>query len=142
MPPWQDTLEFAAAVLELPRVMETPAIPHDSDAALVAASQQGDTDAFGQLYQRYVRLVHGVLLARVRSTEVEDLVQDVFLRALPRLRDLRDASRSAPARHHCAEYRYGPPPSCANATGESHRLGGPRRTTDEIQLFRDQQRSR
>jgi len=93
MPPWQDTLEFAAAVLELPRVMETPAIPHDSDAALVAASQQGDTDAFGQLYQRYVRLVHGVLLARVRSTEVEDLVQDVFLRALPRLRDLRDASR-------------------------------------------------
>jgi RNA polymerase sigma-70 factor (ECF subfamily) len=73
--------------------METPAIPHDSDAALVAASQRGDTDAFGQLYRRYARLIHGILLSRVRPVEVEDLVQDVFLRALPRLRDLRDASR-------------------------------------------------
>jgi RNA polymerase sigma-70 factor (ECF subfamily) len=93
MPLMRDTLEFAAAVLEHPRVMETPAIQHDSDAALVAASQRGDTDAFGQLYRRYARLIHGILISRVRPVEVEDLVQDVFVRALPRLRDLRDASR-------------------------------------------------
>jgi RNA polymerase sigma-70 factor (ECF subfamily) len=74
-------------------VTETPAILQDSDAALVKASQQGDTEAFGDLYRRYARMVHGVLLARVRPAEVEDLVQDVFLRALPRLGDLRDASR-------------------------------------------------
>jgi RNA polymerase sigma-70 factor (ECF subfamily) len=86
------TLEFAAAVLEQPLVTETPAILHDSDAALVRASQQGDAEAFGQLYRRYARMVHGVLLSRVHATDVEDLVQDVFLRALPRLGGLRDAS--------------------------------------------------
>ena len=87
------TLEFAAAVLEQPLVTETPVIPQESDVALVRASQQGDTDAFGQLYQRYARMVHGVLLSRVHATDVEDLVKDVFLRALPRLRALREASR-------------------------------------------------
>lgn len=93
MPLLQGTLEFRAAFLEHPRVMETPAILHDSDDALVSASQQGDTEAFGQLYRRYARMVHGVLLSRVRPAEVEDLVQDVFLRALPRLRGLRDTAR-------------------------------------------------
>jgi RNA polymerase sigma-70 factor (ECF subfamily) len=87
------TLEFAIAGLEQPLVTETPAIVQESDAALVHASQQGDTEAFGQLYQRYARMVHGVLLSRVHATDVEDLVQEVFLRALPRLRGLREASR-------------------------------------------------
>ena len=87
------TLEFGAAALEQPLVTDSPAILHDADAALVKASQQGDTEAFGQLYHRYARLVHGILLARVRPAEVEDLVQDVFLRALPRLGDLRNVSR-------------------------------------------------
>jgi RNA polymerase sigma-70 factor, ECF subfamily len=89
----QGRLEFGPAALEQFSVRETPAILQDSDAALVKASQQGDTEAFGDLYRRYARMVHGVLLARVRPAEVEDLVQDVFLRALPRLGDLRDASR-------------------------------------------------
>jgi len=87
------TLESTLAVLEYSRVTEASPIPQDSDAALVQASQQGDTEAFGHLYRRYVRMVHGILLSRVRPPEVEDLVQDVFLRALPRLRDLRDSSR-------------------------------------------------
>jgi RNA polymerase sigma-70 factor (ECF subfamily) len=91
--PMQGTLDFAAAVLEQLLVTETPAILEDSDAALVEASQHGDTQAFGQLYQRYARMVHGILLSRVHASEVEDLVQDVFLRALPRLRHLREASR-------------------------------------------------
>jgi RNA polymerase sigma-70 factor, ECF subfamily len=89
----QCTLEFRAAFLEHSLVTQTPAILHDSDDTLVSASQQGDTEAFGQLYRRYVRMVHGVLLSRVRPAEVEDLVQDVFLRALPRLRGLRDTAR-------------------------------------------------
>ena len=87
------TLDFGPAVLEHSLVTEPPPLPHDSDAALVSASQQGDTEAFGQLYRRYARMVHGILLGRVRPAEVEDLVQDVFLRALPRLRELRDTSR-------------------------------------------------
>ena len=87
------TLAFGPAVLEHSLVTEPPPLPHDSDAALVSASQQGDTEAFGQLYRRHARMVHGILLGRVHPAEVEDLVQDVFLRALPRLRELRDTSR-------------------------------------------------
>ena len=73
--------------------MTTSSAPDDSDEALVRASQQGHRDAFGHLYQRYARMVHGILLAKVPTLEVEDLVHEVFLRALPRLHDLRDASR-------------------------------------------------
>lgn len=63
------------------------------DVSLVAQARDGDRTAFGGLYSRYARMVHGILLARVPIGDVEDLVQDVFLRALPRLHTLRDASR-------------------------------------------------
>src|SRR5207237_9879071 len=66
------------------------------DEALVGAAQGGDHAAFGQLYQRYARMVHGILLARVPRIVAEDLVQDVFLQALPSLSTLRDASRFGP----------------------------------------------
>jgi len=62
------------------------------DDALVRAAQQGDRAAFGLLYSRYCRMVHGILLSRVPPSHVEDLVQDVFLQALPRLPSLRDVS--------------------------------------------------
>jgi RNA polymerase sigma-70 factor (ECF subfamily) len=62
------------------------------DAALVRAAQGGDRAAFGALYERYARMVHGVLLSRVPRAHVDDLVQDVFLAALGRLRSLRDPS--------------------------------------------------
>jgi RNA polymerase sigma-70 factor, ECF subfamily len=63
------------------------------DGALVRAAQQGDRAAFGTLYSRYARMVHGILLCRVPRSAVDDLVQDVFLQALPRLVSLRDISR-------------------------------------------------
>ena len=63
----------------------TPVAGGDSDTALVKLSQEGHRDAFGQLYQRYARMVHGILLAKVPALEAEDLVHEVFLRALPRL---------------------------------------------------------
>jgi RNA polymerase sigma-70 factor, ECF subfamily len=66
------------------------------DSALVLAAQQGDRSAFGGLYSKYGRMVHGILLARVPLNDVDDLVQDVFLRALPRLRSLRDVTRFGP----------------------------------------------
>jgi RNA polymerase sigma-70 factor (ECF subfamily) len=66
------------------------------DARLVEAARGGDRSAFGQLYDRYARMVHGILLARVPLHEVDDLVQDVFLLALPRLHTLRDLSRFGP----------------------------------------------
>jgi RNA polymerase sigma-70 factor (ECF subfamily) len=91
--PMQGTLDFVSAVLGQLPMTEMPAILEDSDTALVKATQLGDTQAFGLLYQRYARMVHGILLSRVHASEVEDLVQDVFLRALPCLCDLREASR-------------------------------------------------
>jgi RNA polymerase sigma-70 factor (ECF subfamily) len=60
------------------------------DGRLVKAARDGDRSAFATLYDRYARVVHGLLLARVTRDEVEDLVQDVFLVAWRRLDDLRD----------------------------------------------------
>jgi len=64
-----------------------------SDDALVRAAQRGDRPAFGLLYARYARMIHGILLSRVPYSDVDDLVQDVFLRALPRLSSLREVSK-------------------------------------------------
>jgi len=61
-----------------------------SDAVRIAAARDGDRAAFGVLYERYARMVHGILLARVPSVEVADLVHDVFLLALRRLHTLRE----------------------------------------------------
>ncbi len=66
------------------------------DETLVLAAQGGDRAAFGQLYQRYVRMVHGSLLARVPTAAAEDLVHDVFLRALRSLAAMREVSRFGP----------------------------------------------
>jgi len=58
--------------------------------SLVEQARDGSRVAFGQLYQQYSRMVHGLLLARVPHSEVEDMVHDVFLLALRRLQSLRD----------------------------------------------------
>src|SRR5467141_2837464 len=57
---------------------------------LVAAAREGDRDAFGRLYEQYARMVHGILLGRVAVGDVEDLVQDVFVRAMRQVHTLRD----------------------------------------------------
>ena len=62
------------------------------DAALVTAAREGDRGAFGALYDRYARMVHGILLARVTADDVDDLVHDVFLLALRRLPGLRETA--------------------------------------------------
>jgi len=65
---------------------------HD-DGALVSSAREGDRAAFGCLYERYARMVHGILLSRVPPPEVDDLVQEVFLAALRQLHALRDVAR-------------------------------------------------
>jgi RNA polymerase sigma-70 factor, ECF subfamily len=77
-------------------VTTTPAPEATGDSSLVLAARRGDRAAFGGLYARYARMVHGILLARVPANDVDDLVQDVFLRAMPRLCDLRDVARFGP----------------------------------------------
>jgi RNA polymerase sigma-70 factor (ECF subfamily) len=60
------------------------------DEAVVRAAQGGDHRAFEALYRRYARVVHCILLSRLPASEVEDLVQEVFLTALKKLKSLRE----------------------------------------------------
>jgi RNA polymerase sigma-70 factor (ECF subfamily) len=60
------------------------------DGRLVAEARAGDETAFARLYERYARMIHGLLLARVPASDADDLVQDVFLTAWNRLEGLRD----------------------------------------------------
>jgi RNA polymerase sigma-70 factor (ECF subfamily) len=56
------------------------------DAALVKAAQAGDASAFGQLYERYRDPVFRYCLSRTGAKhEAEDLVADVFIRAMEAL---------------------------------------------------------
>jgi RNA polymerase sigma-70 factor, ECF subfamily len=68
---------------------QSSALEISQDATWVAAARDGDRAAFGRLYQRYAGMVHGVLLAKVPGCDVDDLVQEVFIRALRRLSTLR-----------------------------------------------------
>lgn len=55
-------------------------------AALVELAQQGDSEAFGLIYDRYVDTVYRYILVRVGSSHLaEDLTSETFLRALRRL---------------------------------------------------------
>lgn len=67
--------------------------PREEDSSLVSAARDGDRAAFGRLYDRYSRMVHGILLSRVPPREVDDLVQEVFLSAMRKLHTLRELSR-------------------------------------------------
>jgi len=91
-----DRSDLLAAGLGPGPVRQQFASDISEDVKSVAAAQNGDRAAFGQLYERYARMVHGVLLARVPVGEVDDLVQDVFMRALRRLSTLRDAGSLGP----------------------------------------------
>ena len=60
----------------------------DELATVVVAARRGDRAAFAELYRRFSRAVHGVVLARVRYSDAADVVQDVFAIALERLPQL------------------------------------------------------
>jgi len=74
-------------------VTALPVSELQDDGALVNSAREGDRAAFGLLYDRYARMVHGILLSRVPPPEVDDLVQEVFLAALRQLHALRDVAR-------------------------------------------------
>src|SRR5512139_2424859 len=85
----------AGVGMELSLAADGPAAAGDErtpslEARLAAAARDGDRRAFGQLYERFAPMVHGLLLARVPRADVDDLVHDVFLQAMKRLGSLRD----------------------------------------------------
>ena len=59
-------------------------------AETIRAVAAGDEDAFARLYGDYSRMVHAILLGRVPRRDVDDLVQDVFVSAYTRIRELRE----------------------------------------------------
>ena len=111
-----------------------PAMDVDEDDRLIAAAAGGDRAAFGELYVRYARMVHGILLARVPPAVAEDLVQDVFLAAMRQLRLLRTAAAfrgwlGAIARNRAVDYfrearrhapiEEAPPASAPSGSGDA-----------------------
>lgn len=85
------------------------AAPAAITPADVTAARGGDRAAFGRLFRALSPLVHGVLLARVRPAEADDLMQDVFLAAFERVSTLRDGAAlggwlCAIARHRAADH--------------------------------------
>jgi RNA polymerase sigma-70 factor (ECF subfamily) len=60
----------------------------DDLANVVTEARRGDRKAFAELYRRFSRAVHGVVLARVNYGDAGDVVQDVFAIALERLPQL------------------------------------------------------
>jgi RNA polymerase sigma-70 factor (ECF subfamily) len=86
------------------------ATPVETDTTrLVRSAQAGDGEAFAELYQRFARMVHGVVLTRIARTEVDDVVQDVFMAAFQRLAELREPAAfggwlAAIARHRAADH--------------------------------------
>ncbi len=58
--------------------------------ACVSDAQSGDRAAFAELYRRFHRAVHAVVLARCSTRDASDLVQEVFTQAWAKLDALRD----------------------------------------------------
>lgn len=81
---------MAGASSETAAVGDASALPEDGVQELVARAQQGDREAFGQLYVCFQSRIRGFLMRRVSDSETaEDLAQQVFLnawQALPRYR--------------------------------------------------------
>lgn len=62
-------------------------------AELVLAARRGDADAFTELYRTHVRAVYFVVRQNAGGEDSFDIVQEVFLRALQRIGDLREPER-------------------------------------------------
>jgi RNA polymerase sigma-70 factor (ECF subfamily) len=80
-------VRLIAAIAFVPppeRIQELPVV--------VAAARRGDRAAFAELYRRFSRAVHGVVLARVQYRDAADLVQETFAIALERLPQLADVA--------------------------------------------------
>lgn len=65
-----------------------------TDVDLVTATLAGEREAFGQLYDRYARIVRAVVAGVSGDWRgAEDMTQECFLRAYRQLRQMRDPGR-------------------------------------------------
>jgi len=79
-----------AVALE-PVAAEVALAEPSGDADWVAAACRGEREGMTRLYERYGPVVHGALIARVPPEDARDLTQDVFVIAIRRIDNLREA---------------------------------------------------
>jgi len=61
------------------------------NTSLVLSAQQGDREAFGELAERYERVVYSIALRRLNNhAEAQELCQEVFVKAMQKLDQLRE----------------------------------------------------
>ncbi len=104
----------------------------DDLATVVARAGRGDRQAFAELYRRFHRAVHGVVLAKVSFGDAADLVQDVFAIALERLPQLAEPAAfpgwlMSIARHRAIDHVRGKKP-----TGELAEIAVPAPRSAEV----------
>jgi RNA polymerase sigma-70 factor, ECF subfamily len=102
-------MEHVLELSDLPVTVVPADTAREALAATIRAVAFGDRDAFARLYGDYVRLVHAILLGRVPRRDVDDLVQEVFITAYQRIRELREPSAfggwiAAIARNRATDY--------------------------------------
>lgn len=77
-----------ASVATLDPTVDQQLVTAAQDQRLVSAAQHGDDRAFAQLYERYRPRIRAFALRMTRDPDrADDLVQDVFISALRRLRE-------------------------------------------------------
>ncbi len=66
--------------------------PQSVQARLVLAAQQGDREAFGQLCERFEGAVYAIAFRRLGNyAEAQEVCQEVFIQAMRKIGQLRDA---------------------------------------------------
>lgn len=72
-------------------------VPDRTDAGLVAAIRDGRTEAWGEVYDRYLDRVYAVCFAVLHNrADAEDAAQSAFLKAVERIGQLREGDALAP----------------------------------------------
>ncbi len=65
--------------------MSASPLPQEKLASLVAQAQDGDTDAFGKIYDEFLTPVYRYVVFRFPKELAEDLVADIFVKAWEKL---------------------------------------------------------
>src|SRR5512142_1585932 len=83
--------------------------PAASDEYLIRRFKDGDSDAFNELYRRYLASIYRRVRFVVPEADVEDVTQEVFLAALKSLPSFRGEAQFATwlrtlTNHKVAEY--------------------------------------